>query len=151
MKLAFDTSVLVAALVETHVHHPRTAPWTEAVTSGTVEAEITWHAVAETWSVLTRLPGALRLPPSTASLVIDRMLQTFRPVELSGAIYEAAFRRCAERSLGSGTVFDALHLASAEAREVDGFVTFNGADFEKLRGERSPEIVVPPSPPSFSL
>jgi len=148
MRLAFDTSVLVAALVDGHVHHRRTGPWVEAVARGGVEAQITWHAAAETWSVLTRLPVPQRLPPSTASLMMDRLLERFRPVELTGEAYGAALRRCAEKGVSSGAVFDALHLASAEAQAVDGFVTFNRADFERLRSAGSPEILVPPDPPS---
>jgi len=151
VNLAFDTSFLVAALIEGHVDHPRTLPWTEAVASGEIEARLSWHAAAETWSVLTRLPGTLRVQPSAASLVIDRLLETFEPAALSAATYRAALRRCAEKGLASGAVFDALHLASAEEQEVDGLVTFNGSDFERLRTPRSPEIVVPPHPPAFRL
>jgi hypothetical protein len=44
-------------------------------------------------------------------------------------------------------MFDALHLVSAEAGQADAFVTFNPADFERLRVPGSPAIVVPPDPP----
>jgi predicted nucleic acid-binding protein len=149
VRLAFDTSVLVAAVLEPHAHHVRARPWTRAVASGEVDARISWHAAAETWAVLTRLPGALRLAPATATLVIERLLETFRPVGATGDHYRTALRRCTERGLRSGALFDALHLAVAEAERVDGLVTFNGADFERLRGERSPRILVPPDPPAF--
>ena len=149
MKLAFDTSVLVAAILEGHPHHHRTGPWVRAVTSKQADALISWHAAAETWSVLTRLPGPHRLTPPAAGLVLDRLLEVFRPVEMTGDVYRAAFRRCAERGLRSGALFDALHLLSAEAAGVDGFVTFNRTDFEALRSEGSPEILVPPDPPGF--
>lgn len=150
MRLAFDTSVLVAALVDSHPHHLRASPWVAAVDSGEVEAEITWHAVAETWSVLTRLPGPLRLPPSTASIVVERASELFRPVDLPPSVYRSALRRCTEVGAGSGAVFDALHLISAEEHGADGMVTFNRADFERLKAHGSPEIIVPPEPPAFA-
>ena len=151
MRLAFDTSVLVAALVEPHPHHQRARPWVQAVTSGGVEGHVSWHALAESWSVLTRLPGTLRLDPATANLVLDRIADHFRLVEVSAAHYRTAMRRCAERALRSGALFDALHLAVAESETVDGFVTFNGVDFERLSKGNSPKILIPPDPPSFSL
>jgi len=151
VKLAFDTSVLVAALIDSHPHHLRASPWVAAVSSGEVEAEITWHAVAEAWSVLTRLPGPLRLPPSTATIVIERASELFQPVDLTPSVYRSALRRCTEAGAGSGAVFDALHLISAEERGADGMVTFNRNDFERLKTGGSPEIVVPPDPPAFTL
>lgn len=149
MKLAFDTSVLVAALVELHPHHLRTRPWIKAVTSGKADSQMTWHAAAETWSVLTRLPGTLRIAPATADLVLQRALEKLGPVEISANEYQAALRRCAERGLRSGALFDALHLISAEAHEADALVTFNASDFVRLEGQDSPEILVPPDPPAF--
>ncbi len=151
MKLAFDTSILVASVLEGHEHHLRTRPWTRAVTSGKVEAQITWHAAAEIWSVLTKIPGSQRLAPAAASLVVDRILESFRPIEVSGAVYRAAIRRCSERGLRSGVLFDAIHLLSAEAEGVEGFVTFNKVHFERLRNSHSPKIHVPPEPSAFTL
>lgn len=150
MRLAFDTSFLVATVLKAHPHHKRVLPWNEAVSSGKVEAQITWNAAAETWSVLTRLPESWRLSGEDASCVLDRLLQSFEPVEIVAATYQAAIRRCADRSLRSGALFDALHLASAEANDAQGFVTFNQADFIRLQTPESPTILVPPDPPAFS-
>ena len=108
-----------------------------------------WHAAAETWSVLTRLPGGMRLPPSMATLVVERLLEHFEPIEMSASIYRASIRRCSERGARSGALFDALHLTAAESCSVDGLVTFNADDFERLRSEGSPGILVPPDPPAF--
>ncbi|MCG8455007.1 MAG: PIN domain-containing protein [Holophagales bacterium] len=151
MKLAYDTSVLVAAVLESHSHHPRARPWARAATSSQVDALISWHAAAETWSVLTRLPGALQLAPAEANLVVDRLLQSFRAVEISGGLYRAAMRRCSERGARSGALFDALHLVVAEAEGAEALLTFNDGDFERLRSETSPRVLLPPDPPSAQL
>jgi predicted nucleic acid-binding protein len=151
VKLAFDTSVLVAALVEPHRFHARAARWVDEVTSGRVAGRCAWHAVAETWSVLTRIPLQPAVSPALAEVAIERLLTWIDPVEVRGEQVREAVRRCSRLGLRSGSVFDALHLVCAESDGADGFVTFNAGDFERLRGDASPPIVVPPDPPSFAL
>jgi predicted nucleic acid-binding protein len=150
-KLALDTSVLVAALVEPHPFHARAFRWIDAVSTGRAKAECSWHAAAETWSVLTRLPLEPPISPALAEVAVDRLLQRVEAVEVDRETYRAAVRRCSERGLRSGALFDALHLLSAERRGVDAFVTFNRSDFERMLAEGSPRLVVPPDPPRFAL
>jgi predicted nucleic acid-binding protein len=151
VRAAFDTSVLVAALVEPHPLHRRAICWLAAAVEGRLTAECSWHAVAETWSVLTRLPMDPPVSPWMAEAAIDRMIVHVRPTELSRDTYAAAIRRCSERGLRSGSVFDALHLVCAEAVGVDAFVTFNPEDFDRLALSAGPPIVVPPDPPEVRL
>lgn len=151
MRLAFDTSVLVAALVEAHEFHRRATPWIEAAVHRRIEATCSWHAAAETWSVLTRMPLDPPISPPLAEVAIDRLLARVEPVAPAPEHYRLALRRCAERGVRSGAVFDALHLVSAESSGAEGFVTFNAADFERLRAEGSPRILVPPDPPAFAV
>lgn len=150
-RIALDTSVMVAALVEPHPSHQRALRWIEAVAAGRAKAECSWHAAAETWSVLTRLPIEPPISPALAEMAVDRLLKKVEPVEMDGETYRDALRRCSERGLRSGALFDALHLVSAERRKVDAFVTFNRTDFERLTVDGSPRLVVPPDPPRFAL
>lgn len=151
MKLAFDTSVLVAAVVEPHPFHARARPWIEEVTSERIRGQCAWHAVAETWSVLTRIPLEPAVSPALAEVAVERLLTWVEPMEIHGDLYRDALRRCSERGLRSGAIFDALHLVCAESAEVSGFVTFNPGDFDRLRVAHTPPIIVPPDPPSFSV
>ena len=91
------------------------------------------------------------MTPSTASLVVERLLSSFPPVQITGPIYLAAMRRCAEKDLRSGALFDALHLICAESEGVAALVTFNRLDFERLGTSGSPRILVPPDPPELVL
>jgi predicted nucleic acid-binding protein len=150
-RIALDTSVLVAAVIEPHPFHRRASRWIEAISAGRAAAECSWHAAAETWSVLTRLPLEPAISPALAEIAIERLLQKVAPVPLEAGTYRAALRRCSEHGLRSGAIFDALHLISAERRGVDAFVTFNPADFERLLADGSPRLVVPPDPPRFAL
>ena len=146
VKLAFHSSVLVAAVVETHQLHGQLRPWLEAVKSDDVEAHISWRAAAETWLVLTHRRGHSL---ADADAVIERLLEDFQPVETTATIYREALRRCTDKGLGYALV-DALHLVAAEETGADGFVTLHGAHFEPLCTPQSPKIL-PPEPPSSRL
>ena len=63
--LALDTSVAVALLVATHRAHDAVARWCDGR-----EVALSGHALAETYSVLTRLPGDLRLAPADAARLL---------------------------------------------------------------------------------
>jgi predicted nucleic acid-binding protein len=151
MKVAFDTSVLVAAMVEPHPLHARALIWIESVSTRKAAGQCSWHAVAECWSVLTRLPLEPPISPAFAAVAIESLIKRVRPLEIGPSTYREAVRRCSERGLRSGALFDALHLVSAEEGHANAFVTFNPADFERLVVEASPLIVVPPDPPSVRL
>lgn len=151
MRVAFDTSVLVAALIEPHPRHARALPWLEAVVAGRLTGECSWHALAETWSVLTRLPIEPSVSPAVAGLAVERLASHLKPRELAGDDYLAAMRRCCEHNLRSGALFDAVHLIAAERSGTDALLTFNAADFERLAAASGPAIVVPPDPPAVVL
>jgi len=72
------------------------------------------HALAEVYSVLSKVPGGL-LPAATRVLVsrLARQVRVLAPVPES---YLTATERCASRGLKSGVIFDALHLVEAGAR-----------------------------------
>lgn len=151
LKVAFDTSVLVPALVAPHPYHARAVAWLPAANESSVVGSCSWHAVAETWSVLTRLPLQPPISPGMAKRSLDRLLERVEAVPLSGAIYHQALDRCSHRGFRSGVVFDALHLVCAEKRQADVLVTFNRGDFDRLTTEDSPKIVVPPDPPEVRV
>ncbi len=151
MRLALDTSVLIAALVEPHPFHARAMPWLDEVASGRVEGECAWHALAETWAVLTRLPLEPPISPAVAAVALDRLCERVEPVESTGEVYRTALRRCADRGLRSGAIFDAIHLVTAENRQATALVTFNPGDFVRLRVDASPPVVVPLEPPAFLM
>jgi predicted nucleic acid-binding protein len=73
VKVAFDTSVIIAGTHDIHPHHRRAIVWIDAVLEQRITGLLTWHALAEIWSVLTRLPVPLRLSPEQAMRVVRRV------------------------------------------------------------------------------
>lgn len=147
MKVAFDTSVLVAALVEDHPHHSRAVWWLR--TRRSLERIAAWHAYAETWAVLTAMPIEPRVTGEVAGAVLDRLRRTIHLVPVKPATYLAASARCSARAVRSGGIYDALHLLTAEAEGADLLLTFNEQDFRRLAEPRGPRIVAPPDPPGM--
>jgi predicted nucleic acid-binding protein len=65
--------VAIPLLVATHTAHEAVRRWWNGQ-----EVALTGHALAETYSVLTRLPGDLRLAPADAArLLADRFVEPF--------------------------------------------------------------------------
>lgn len=151
MKVAFDTSVLVPSVVAGHRHHARARCWLLAVETGQLEGIASWHAMSETWSVLTRLPVTPRISSLAAWGAVRRLRSMLTLVSPTERIYRTALARCTARGFASGVVFDALHLVTAEEAGAAAMLTFNLADFVRLADASSPRIVAPPDPPALTL
>jgi toxin FitB len=99
--VALDTSVAVPLLVRDHRAHREVAAW-----SAGHALALCGHAVAETYAVLTRLPGGLRLAPQDAATLLERRFTDLlsltdpAPASLPGAL--------ASRAIAGGAVYDAL-------------------------------------------
>jgi predicted nucleic acid-binding protein len=64
--VAVDTSVAVPLLVRSHHDHADVVRWWNGQ-----EIALSDHALAETYSVLTRLPGDARLCPADAARLLN--------------------------------------------------------------------------------
>ena len=100
MPVGLDTSVAIPLLVQTHRAHDEVVRWW-----GGRDVALAGHALAETYSVLTRLPGDLRLGAGDAArllrgrfaepLVLERVAAGHLPDTLGalgiagGAVYDA--------------------------------------------------------------
>ncbi|XXX79338.1 PIN domain-containing protein [Sorangium sp. So ce134] len=93
MKIAFDTSALVAGLHRAHTHHRRAVVWIDAVAEGRVTGLVTWHTLAELWSELTRLPIPARATPEQALEVVGRVRGVFDVRPVDPAVYDEAMKR----------------------------------------------------------
>ncbi len=109
--VALDTSVAIPLLVQTHRAHVAVVQWW-----GNREVALSGHAVAETYSVLTRLPGSLRLAPSDAArLLSERFAQ---PLLLSPETAGRLPVVLSRLGIAGGAVYDALVALAAAEHEV---------------------------------
>lgn len=144
MKLFFDTSVLVAAAVGHHRHHVAGAAAFRQVISGRHSGVISTHALAETFSTLTRLPV---VPMITATEAYRYVTETVVPhcesVTLREGDYLSILESAAKAGLRGGILYDALQLYCAEKARCDRIYTFNLEHFVRLAPQLQDKIVSP--------
>ncbi len=99
-------------LVQTHRAHPAVVRWWQGR-----EVALSGHALAETYSVLTRLPGDLRVAPADAARLLGERFA--RPLvlgtERSGRIPEDL----SQLGIAGGAVYDALVALAALEHGAD--------------------------------
>ncbi|MGI8506043.1 MAG: type II toxin-antitoxin system VapC family toxin [Solirubrobacteraceae bacterium] len=110
--LAVDTSVAIPLLVQTHRSHGAVVRWWDDR-----PIALCGHALAETYSVLTRLPGDLRMTPGDAArLISERFVEPLllRP-EVSGRLPQVL----SQLGIAGGAVYDALVGLAAAGHRAD--------------------------------
>jgi predicted nucleic acid-binding protein len=106
MTVAVDTSVAVPLLVRSHQHHADVVRWWNGQ-----ELALSGHALAETYSVLTRLPGDARLAANDAARLLDARFAA--PLVLSGAA-QNVHNTLSRLGIAGGAVYDALVALAAQ-------------------------------------
>jgi predicted nucleic acid-binding protein len=135
MKVFFDTSALVTAIVDQLPNHaaalacyrrlaqPRRGP----------KAVCSTHVLAECYATLTALPLPRRIQPAEATrLIEENFLVHLDVVPLSAADYKVVLTRVTTLGMRSGAIYDALHVRCAERAGCDRIITYNVTDFERL-------------------
>ena len=107
MTIAVDTSVAVPLLVRSHQHHADVVRWW-----GGQELTLSGHALPETYSVLTRLPGDARLSASDAARLLDARFTT--PLTLSGQATREVHATLSGLGVAGGAVYDGLVALAAK-------------------------------------
>jgi predicted nucleic acid-binding protein len=144
MKVLFDTSVLVAAMVSVHPAHDRAVPWLRRAKSGQVKFIVAAHTVAELYAALTRLPTLPRISPAAAlRLVEENVISHAQIVALDAADDGALLRRWADLEVAGGAVYDGLIARAAEKIGADRLLTLNLKHFRRVWPEGASVLASP--------
>ena len=144
MRILFDTSLLVAAVVEGHSAHGVAFPWLQRVKDKADAGVVAAHSLAELYSILTRLPVRPAISPEMAREVITvNVLDLCEVVALSAADYVTLLTHLAGLKITGGAVYDALLLHAARKADVDQVVTLNAHDFRRVYPALADKIVSP--------
>ncbi len=111
MTVAIDTSVAVALLVRSHRHHADVVRWWSGQ-----ELTLSGHALLETYSVLTRLPGDARLSAEDAARLLDARFTM--PLTLSGPSARRIHVTLSRLGIAGGAVYDGLVALAAKEHGV---------------------------------
>lgn len=144
MKILFDTSVLVAAIVEAHPMHSHAFPWLKRAKSGEFVMLVAAHTIAELYAVLTTLPISPRITPDIARRLIHNDVESFaKIISLTSQDYFLIIKEMADSGLSGGIIYDALIVKAARKSIADKILTFNFSDFKELWPEGEAHLVVP--------
>ena len=145
MKVYFDTSVLVAAVVEDHPQHGPASDVLLAARGKRSRGFISAHSLAEFYSVLTRTPFEPRIHPSEAWQMLEQDILAYVDVTALTAVeYRQVIRECVGKGWTGGVVYDALHMRCAQKAGCERLYTLNLRDFRLLAPEGFRERVCSP-------
>lgn len=141
MILFFDTSVLIPAFQQSHVHHEASNMALAKI--GHHTAVCGAHSLTESYAVWTRLPQPHRLEPDQALLCIEQIAQHLQVIALQAQEYLSETRRAAASKITGGQFYDALLLACARKASPDRILTWNTSRFSALAPDLAGRIVTP--------
>jgi predicted nucleic acid-binding protein len=144
MKILFDTSVLIAAIIEPHPLHSTAFPWLKRAKSREFDMFVASHTLAELYAVLTTLPVSPKITPGAAMRLIHNNIEaTAKIISLSSSDYSSIIKRMATLELSGGLIYDALIIKAAQKFGVDRILTFNIDDFKRVWPEGIDHIALP--------
>lgn len=132
MTLAVDTSIAIPLIVRSHLAHTAVRRWWNGQ-----EIALGGHALAETYSVLTRLPGDERLEPEDAARALSANFAP--PLLLSDAQARVLPDTLSRLGIAGGAVYDALvalaareHGATLATRDARARATYESVGVEVI-------------------
>ncbi len=138
----FDTSVLLAGLIDLGPPSRAAVPLLDAVAKGRIRKPRTaWHCCLELYSVATRLPEEFRLAPGDAlTLIEEEILGRFEVHDLPARSRRGFLRLCGRERVRGGRLYDAHIAEIARSARAGIVVTENQRDFAVLERHGIPVV-----------
>lgn len=131
-RVLFDTSCLIAGMVQTHAYHNRAVPWLTRASRGGITGLVCTHSLAETYAILTSLPLRPKIQPTAALLGIRQNLAAFELIPLTQQDYQDTLEELVSLGLVGGVVYDALAAKAALKAGAGTLLTLNAKHFLRL-------------------
>jgi len=141
VRVFLDTSILIAANDSEHKDYIRSVPLLAAATPTTTSCGA--HTLAETYAVLSRLPGSKQHRPEFASALVDQMIARMTVVTLTGEEYVETIHSAAKARHAGGMIYDALLLACARKVNAERIYTWNLRHFRMIAPDLADRIMTP--------
>ena len=145
MKLLFDTSILIASLVEKHTAYAVAYSWLEAVMNGSETGLLSTHSLAEAYAKLTRIPfeGGTLSALHVRSLLLETVAQSFTVISLTENDYRSVIGHLADSGQTGGIIYDALILRAGVKANADRILTLNARHFRSIDSTLADHIFDP--------
>ena len=133
VKFGLDTSCIVSLLSAGHAQHVPTLKEYAVRRQRLERPVIPVHALLESYAVLTRSPAPLFVPPEqTRKLLVENFSETAAIPDISAHLGWAALDELAARSLGGGSLYDAVIAQSCLEAGAKVLLTWNVRDFLRV-------------------
>ncbi len=133
MKILFDTSVLIAAFVESHPKHNAALKFLTQAKKKEFELFVSAHSILEVYSVLTSAPFKPKITTLTAKKLIENNIKAIaKIIYLSDNDYFNIVEKMSDSDFKGGIVYDAIIIECALNSNVGKILTLNSKDFLRL-------------------
>lgn len=144
MKVVYDTSSIIALLIEDHPHHDKALQTYLKLIEQDAEFYICSHSIAEIFSTVTKGVRYLDYTAEQASDLINRDLEIlFSVVDLNKSDYISVVQFLQAENLTGAIIYDALIVQSATKIEAEYIVTLNIKHFKQLGGLTGADFIRP--------
>lgn len=137
----YDTSVLVAAVQRIHPNHAESLKALSLASKR--DAACGAHTVAETFSVLTRMPPPHRVPPEAAWVFLGQIRERLTIITLDEEDYFATMEQTVAAKRAGALIFDALLLQCARKANAERIYTWNARHFRAIAPDLAGRIAEP--------
>jgi len=141
VKALFDTSVLVASVLEADPRHEASHSLMKQFAP--LEASCAAHSLAEFYATLTGMNPPNRLRPEQAELLLNQFRSNLECIVLNADEVFQAIQRTAALKLPGGIIYDALILACARKAKARRIYTWNSKHFKMAAPDLAERIVTP--------
>lgn len=141
MKAFLDSSVLINAFQEAQPHHEPSVDLLAQQKRATGFTAA--HCLAETYSVLTRLPAIRRVGPEQVLLYLRNICDRLTLIALDEAEYVNVLADAADAGISGGAIYDALIARCAVKAKAQVLYTWNLKHFQRFGPEIAKRVREP--------
>lgn len=130
MKILFDTSVLIAAFVESHPKHKTALAFLVSAKKKEFQFLVSSHSILEVYSVLTSAPFKPKITPIIATQLIENnIINIAKIICLGEEDYWNIIKKMNDSNFSGGIIYDAIAVECALIAKADEILTLNSKDF----------------------
>jgi len=144
MKIFFDTSVLIAGMLEAHPMHEKSFSWLKRAKAKEFDWGICSHTFAELYATLTAMPLRPRITPEIVlNLIHENIEGQAQVITLTGREYMEVIKNISKLNLPGAVIYDAIIAQAAEKFKADHLLTNNQKDFSRIVPRRDSFLIFP--------
>ena len=133
MKILLDTSLLIAAFIESHPKHKEAFKVLANAKKKKFKLFVAAHTILEIYSVLTSAPFKPPITTEIAEKLIENNIKHLaKIISLTDKDYLNIVKKMSDSNFKGGIVYDGIIVECALNEKVDEIITLNPKDFLRL-------------------